>query len=573
MNILGMSYMYHDSAACLVRDGQVVAAADEERFLRIKHSIDFPTRSIGYCLEEGGIGIDKLDAVVFYEKPYLKFERILKTHLMTFPSSLKSFRAFLPMWLNYKLCVPDIIREQTGYRGKIYFTDHHYAHAASAFLPSPFERAIIVTMDGTGEWSTLAVGVGEGTKIRLDRDIRFPHSLGLLYSAVTAHLGFKVNGGEGKVMGLAAYGKPRFREEFKRIFRLAEDGSFRLNLDYFSFHYDLVMTNRRFAELLCPPRAPESALLPEHQDLAATLQAVIEEAIIKIVLNAQKAYGGDTLCLAGGVALNCVANGLILERTPIRRIFVQPGAGDDGGSLGSALYLYTQLFGGKERWRMRTAYLGPSFSDEEVEAVLRSRGASYKKLSEPELLERTAELLSQGKMIGWLQGRMEFGPRALGNRSILADPRDPKMKDALNDRVKHRESFRPFAPAVCEEAAGGYFETRHLSPFMLLSVPVRPEKRALIPAVVHVDGSARLQTVSEPENPLFYGLLKAFERRTGVPVLLNTSFNVRGEPIVCSPQDAYSCFARTELDYLVMNKYLVRKQPPATPAGAPGGAG
>jgi carbamoyltransferase len=537
-----------------------VAAADEERFLRIKHSVDFPVRSIRYCLREGGLSIRDIDAVVFYEKPYLKFERILKTHLMTFPSSLKSFQAFLPMWLDYKLCVPDIIREQTGYTGPVYFTDHHYAHAASAFLPSPFERAIIVTMDGTGEWSTLAVGIGEGTAVRLDKDLRFPHSLGLLYSAVTAHLGFKVNGGEGKVMGLAAYGKPRFRREFDRVVRVAPDGSFRLDLDYFAFHYDLVMTSRRFSDLFGPPRAPEEEIKPEHEDLAASLQAVVEDAIVKIVLEAQRTYGGDALCLAGGVALNCVANGLILERTPIRRIFIQPASGDDGGALGAALYLQTQLFGAKTRWRMRTACLGPSYTDDEVETVLRGRGVRYEKLGEGDLRARVAGLLADGKIVGWFQGRMEFGPRALGSRSILADPRDPKMKDTLNRRVKHREPFRPFAPAVCEESAGEYFRTAHPSPFMLLSVPVREEKRSAIPSVVHVDGSARLQTVAEDENPLFYGLIKAFGERTGVPILLNTSFNVRGEPIVCSPQDAYGCFARTEMDVLVMSRFLARKE-------------
>jgi len=557
--ILGMSYMYHDSAACLLEDGAVKAAAAEERFIRIKHSVDFPTRAIRYCLEQGGLEVSDLDAVVFYEKPYLKFERILKTHLMQFPHSFKSFRAFLPMWLNYKLCVPQIIQEKTGYGGKVYFTDHHHAHAASAFLPSPFERAAILTMDGTGEWSTLAMGVGEGTRVRLDRDIRFPHSLGLLYSAVTAHLGFKVNGGEGKVMGLAAYGRPAFRKQMERVLRLREDGSFRLDMDYFSFHYDLVMTNPRFTELFCPPREPEGEISDEHRDLAASLQAVLEEAVIRLARTAHRRYQTDAVCLAGGVALNCVANGKILSETPFERIYIQPGAGDDGGSLGSALYLHTQLFGGARPSPMRHAYLGPGFDDAGIEALLRSRGASFEKLPEDALCAKTAALLAEGRIVGWFQGRMEFGPRALGNRSILADPRDPAMKPRLNERVKHREGFRPFAPAVLEEEAADWFETAHPSPFMLLSVPVRAERRAQIPSVTHVDGSARLQTVSEAEAPRFHRLLREFKGRTGVPVLLNTSFNLRGEPIVCTPMDAYSCFRRTEMDCLVMNGYLIKR--------------
>ncbi len=560
MNILGLSYMYHDSAACLVQNGDVVAAAAEERFIRIKHSVDFPLRAIRYCLKQGGISVADLDAVVFYEKPYLKFERILKTHLMSFPSSFKSFRAFLPMWLNYKLCVPDIIREQTGYAGKIYFADHHYAHAASAFLPSPFERAIVITMDGTGEWSTLAVGVGEGTRIRLERDVRFPHSLGLLYSAVTAHLGFNVNEGEGKVMGLAAHGKPSFRRQFAEVLRVREDGSFQLNLDAFSFHYGLAMTNRRFADIFFPPRKPESPIRSEHKDLAASLQAAVEDVVLKIVRNSHRVYGIDKLCLAGGVALNCVANGRILRETPIREAFIQPGAGDDGGAMGSALYLYTQLFGGDKRWRMRDAYLGPSFTDEEIESLLLRMNVPYKKLSARMLPARAAKLLAEGNIVGWFQGRMEFGPRALGNRSILADPRDPRMKDVLNRRVKHREPFRPFAPAVCVESSLEYFDAAHESPFMLLSVPVRPDKRRAVPSIVHADGSARLQTVTETSNPLFYRLIKEFGRRTGVPVVLNTSFNLRGEPMVCTPQDAYDCFSRTEMDCLFLNRFLIKKK-------------
>ncbi len=561
MNLLGLSYMYHDSSACLVRDGVVLAAAEEERFIRIKHSIDFPVRAINYCLSEGGTSVNDIDAMVFYEKPFLKFERIMKTHIAMFPHSYKSFRAFLPMWLNYKLCVPQTIRETTGYKGPVYFTDHHYAHAASAFLPSPFERAIILTMDGTGEWSTLAFGVGEGTVIKLEKDLRFPHSLGLLYSAVTAHLGFKVNGGEGKVMGLAAYGRPSvFKERFARLIDVREDGSFRLNMDYFAFHYDLVMTSPKFSALFFPPREAGSEIRPEHEDLAAALQAAVEDIVIKLVRRLCARYGLDTLCIAGGCGLNCVTNGLILEKTPVKKIFIQPAAGDDGCSMGAALYAYTQLFGGKNRWRMENAFLGPSFTDEQVEAVLKQSRVDYEKLTDGEVSPRAAKLLSEGKILGWFQGRMEFGPRALGNRSILADPRIPGMKDILNTRVKHREPFRPFAPAVCAENAAEYFDLRHDSPFMTLSSAVKPEKIRVIPAVTHFDGSARLQTVAERDNPAFHSLIKEFGRITGVPVLLNTSFNVKGEPIVCTPQNAISSFQRTDMDYLVINRFLVGKR-------------
>jgi carbamoyltransferase len=563
MNVLGMSYMYHDSAATLLRDGVVVAAAAEERFIRVKHTVDFPVRALEYVLEEGGIGFDDLDAIVFYEKPYLKFERILTSHLMVWPKSWKSFRHFLPMWLNYKLRVPQIIREKTGYKGKILFTDHHYAHAASAFLPSPFEDAMIMTTDGTGEWSTLALGTGRGTKIQLDQDIRFPHSLGLLYSAVTAHLGFKVNGGEGKVMGLASYGKPRFRAQMDKVLQVRPDGSFQLDMSYFSFHYDLVMTNQRFADLFIPLRAPESEVRSEHEDLAASLQVAIEDCMIKLVNHAYAQYKIPRLCMAGGVALNCVANGRLVRETPIEEIWVQPAAGDDGGALGAALYAYTQLLGGKHRWKMEHAFLGPSYDHEACREALVAHDLAYEEYDEDGMVQRTADLLAQGRIIAWYQGRMEYGPRALGNRSILTDPRPPEMKDILNRRVKRREGFRPFAPAVAVEQMKDYFETEHDSPFMLLAVPVREDKKAVVPAITHVDGTARLQTVSEPSNPLFYKLIRAFEQRTGVPMLLNTSFNVRGEPIVCTPREAVSCFRTTDLDALILGRFVIVKQPEA----------
>lgn len=568
-NILGMSYMYHDSAAALLRDGEVLAAAAEERFIRIKHTVDFPVRAIEYVLEAGDMGINDLDAIVFYEKPFLKFERILKSHLMMFPRSYKSFRHFLPMWLNYKLRVPSIIRERTGYEGKVYFTDHHYAHAASAYLPSPFDRSLVLTTDGMGEWSTVAFGYAEGSRIHLERDIKFPHSLGLLYSSVTAHLGFKVNGGEGKVMGLASYGKPRFREAFRKLIRVRDDGSFQLDMSYFSFHHDLVMTNDKFAALLIPARVPESDIGPEHEDLAATLQAVTEEVIFKIVRTAHARYGIDKLCMAGGVALNCVANGKVLEQTPVTEVHVCPAAGDDGGAVGAALYLYSQMYEGETRWKMRDAYLGPSYGSEAIEATLTEAGVSWQIAEDDDdLAARVGALLADGKIIGWFQGRMEYGPRALGNRSILADPTRADMKDVLNAKVKHREGFRPFAPAILAEHRHAWFEGEHDSPFMLLAMPVREDKRDRVPAITHVDGTARVQTVHAETNPRFYKLIEAFAGHTGVPIVVNTSFNVRGEPIVCTPHDAYSCFARTRMDYLVMDRYIVEK-----PADAHDGRG
>jgi carbamoyltransferase len=551
--------MYHDSSAALLRDGQILAAAAEERFTRIKHTVDFPVRSLQWCLEEGGIGFNDLDAIVFYEKPFLKFERILRSHLRMYPASWKSFRAFLPMWLNHKLQVPQYIRQTTGYKGKIFFSDHHYAHAASAFLPSPFDEALVMTTDGTGEWSTLTMGEGKGTKISLERELRFPHSIGLLYSSITAHLGFKVNGGEGKVMGLASYGQPRYLAALKEIIDVREDGSFRLDLDYFAFHYDLVMTNPRFAAKFFPVRAPESELRSEHEDLAASLQALTEEILIKIVRTAHKRYGHKSLCMAGGVALNCVANGKILENTPIEKIFVQPAAGDDGGSLGAALYAYTALFGGTKRWPMEHAYLGNRWSDAEIEAALHARAATFERVEDDVLFDRVAGWIADGKIVGWCQGAMEFGPRALGNRSILADPRPEGMKDHVNARVKHREFFRPFAPAILAERCAEFFKLDQPSPFMLLACDVLEDKRSVVPAITHVDGTARVQTVTPTSNDRFYALIQAFERRTGVPILLNTSFNVRGEPIVCTPDDAWRCFAGTELDHLVLGNYVVSK--------------
>lgn len=560
MNILGLSYMYHDSSACLVYKGEVVAAAAEERFNREKHSIDFPHHAIRFCLQQLHLSVNELDAIVFYEKPLQKFERILKTYLVTYPFSYQSFRQFLPFWLKYKLFIPQIIRQELDYRGKIYFADHHYAHAASAFYPSPFERAAILTVDGTGEWTTLSCGMGEGDKIVLNKEIRFPHSLGLLYSAVTAHLGFKVNGGEGKVMALAAYGEPVYYDEFKKIIKMKEDGSFMLDMSYFSFHYELVMTSKKFTRTFGKPRIMGAPLIKRDYDLAATLQRVTENILITIARNLYSQTGQKRLCMAGGVALNCVVNHKILENTEFEDIFLQPAAGDDGGSLGSALYVYMTLSKQKKRWCMKDVYLGPSFSNEEIRNFLNERKVCYREFDNKKELHRfIAQELFNNKVIGYFHGRMEFGPRALGARSILANPSNPNMKVIVNKKVKHREPFRPFAPAVLFEFKDEYFELLTDSPFMLLAARVKEEKKHLIPAVIHVDGLSRIQTVKRENSPDFYELIEEFHKISGIPMVLNTSFNDKGEPIVCSPFDAYLCFINTQMDYLVLENFLISR--------------
>lgn len=550
--------MYHDSAACLVRDGAVAAAAEEERFSRLRHCLDFPSRAVEWCLADAGLSSSSLDAVAFYEKPYLKFERVLRTHLAVWPRSWPSFRRFLPIWLKHKLPVAQTIRARLGRDVPVFFVDHHAAHAASAFLPSPFERAMIVTIDGTGEWSTLCRGSGEGKNFELSEDVRFPHSYGLLYSAVTAHLGFEVNGGEGSVMGLAAHGRPDLLERLRRVVDVRDDGSLRLDLDFFSFHHDLVMTNERFAGLLGPARTPGAAVSDAHKALAASLQALLEDGVQRLVRDLHARTGLTDLCLAGGVALNCAMNASLLERTPVKRIFVQPAAGDSGAALGAALYAHVRE-GGDRNWRMDHAFLGPSYGDDAIESVLRAAGARYRRLAPDELVEEVSRRLADGRVVGWFQGRLEWGPRALGHRSILADPRDQGMRERVNSKVKRRESFRPFAPAVPWEDADRWFEHPHESPYMALALPVRPERRAEIPSVVHADGTARVQTVRREIDPLFHALLRAFGRRTGVPALLNTSFNGRREPIVCTPEDAWACHRRCGLDALAIGPFLAEK--------------
>jgi carbamoyltransferase len=517
-------------------------------------------------LDEAGIGPGDLDAVGFYDKPLLKFERMLSTYVATFPRSFNSFRKAIPLWLHEKLWMPSLIRKHLRpYKGPILFAEHHMSHAASAFLVSPYDEAAILTVDGVGEWATASFGVGRGTDITLFKEIRFPHSLGLLYSAFTYYLGFKVNSAEYKVMGLAPYGKPvHFDRIMRDMVHLNDDGSFKLNMDYFSYDYGLTMTNGGFSEFFGgPPRKPESWMTEREFDIAASVQKVCEEVVLRMARHIHRETGLTRLCMAGGVALNCVANGRVIRETPMKELFVQPAAGDAGGAVGVAHYLYNTLEK-KPRGRAWThAYLGPDYSDHEIARYLEAHAIPHRRRPRAELLAETARLLSAGNVIGWFQGRMEFGPRALGGRSILADPRDPKMRDTLNMKIKFREGFRPFAPSVLEDKAAEWFDIDCESPYMLLVAQVREGKR-VIPSVTHVDGSARLQTVSREQNPLYYDLIAEFEKVTGVPVVINTSFNVRGEPIVCTPHDAYLCFMRTNMDHLVLGPFLLDKkeQPP-----------
>jgi len=565
-HVLGISCFYHDAAAALLRDGEIVAACQEERLSRKKHDADFPARAVRYVLREGGVAPEQLDAVGFYDKPLLKFERMLSTYVATFPRSFGSFRKAIPVWLHEKLWVPSIIRrELKPYRGPILFAEHHMSHAASCFLPSPFAEAAILTVDGVGEWATASFGVGRGTDITLFKEIRFPHSLGLLYSAFTYYLGFKVNSAEYKVMGLAPYGKPvHYDRIMKEMVHLNEDGSFKLDMRYFSYDHGLTMTDGAFDEFFGgPPRKPESWMNEREFDIAASVQKVCEEVVLKMVRYIHRETGLTDLCMAGGVALNCVANGRVIRETPIKRLFVQPAAGDAGGAVGVAHYVHNTLHK-RPRGRAWThAYLGPAFSDAEIARYLDGAGAKYQTLGDRELVETAARLLAGGGVVGWFQGRMEFGPRALGGRSILADPRDPKMRDTLNMKIKFREGFRPFAPSVLADRASEWFDIDCDSPYMLLVAPVREGKR-VIPSVTHVDNSARLQTVSREESPLYYDLIAEFGRLTGVPVVINTSFNVRGEPIVCTPHDAYLCFRRTNMDHLVLGHHVLDRedQPP-----------
>jgi carbamoyltransferase len=560
VNVLGISCFYHDAAAALLRDGQLVAAAQEERFTRRRHDPDLPRQAVAYCLREAGIGIEDVDYVAFYDKPFLKFERILLTYLATFPRSLPSFSKAIPVWLKEKLWIPGLIARELGYRGEVLFAEHHQSHAAAAFLPSPYEEAAILTVDGVGEWATSTQAVGRGTGIEMIREIRFPHSLGLLYSAFTYYLGFKVNSAEYKVMGAAPYGEPKHYDRIlEELVDLREDGSFRLDMRYFAYDYGLTMTNDRFAALFGHPRRePEAPIEQFHWDCAASIQKVTEEILLRMVRDLHSRTGMRNLVMAGGVALNCVANGRIVREGPFEQLWVQPAAGDAGSALGAALLVQNTVLGEPRRFRMDHAFWGPSWSDDEIRHWLDERGIPYRALARDEMLRETARQLDQEQaVVGWMQGRMEWGPRSLGMRSILADPRNRENWRRVNLKIKFRESFRPFAPAVLADRAGEWFELDRESPYMLLVCQVRPGRE--IPAVTHVDGSARVQTVTRETAPAFYDLIAEFERRTGCPVLVNTSFNVRGEPIVCSPEHAYRCFMRTDMDVLVLGNHLLLK--------------
>ncbi|MFQ5505450.1 MAG: carbamoyltransferase [Planctomycetota bacterium] len=561
MNILGISAFYHDSAAALLVDGELKAAVHEERFTRIRHDAALPKNAVKYCLDFAGLTIDDIDYVVFYDKPFVKFERILMTYIATFPRSLASFTKSLPVWLKEKLWIPSAIHRELGFNGEVLFTEHHQSHAASAFLPSPFEEAAILTCDGVGEWATTTQGIGKGEHVELIKEVRFPHSLGLLYSAFTYYLGFKVNSAEYKVMGAAPYGEPKYAQKIlDELVDLREDGSFKLNMKYFSYDYGLKMTNNSFAELFGHPvRQGESEMEQFHWDMTASIQKVTETAMLRIVNDLHARTGLKNLCMAGGVALNCVSNGRIIREGPFEDLWVQPAAGDAGGALGAALFVHNTILGNPRVTRMEHCYWGPEFSDEEIRSFLDERGAPYETLSRDDMIRETARQLDEEQaIIGWFQGRTEWGPRSLGARSILADARNEDNWKRVNLKIKFRESFRPFAPAVLNEKASEWFDIDRESPYMLLVCQVREGKH--IPAVTHVDGSARLQTVTREPHPEFYDLISEFDERTGCPVLINTSFNVRGEPIVLSPEDAYLCFMRTNMDVLVLGNQILHKE-------------
>ena len=561
MNILGISCFYHDAAAALLRNGQLVAAAHEERFTRKRHDPDLPQHAIDYCLEAAGLEIGDVDHLVFYDKPFIKFERILLTYLATFPRSLPSFTKAMPVWLREKLWVPQQLHKKLGYDGEVLFAEHHQSHAASAFLPSPFEEAAILTLDGVGEWATATQGVGRGNSFEILREIRFPHSLGLLYSAFTYYLGFKVNSAEYKVMGAAPYGRPKYYDLIlKELVDLREDGSFKLDMKYFAYDYGLTMTNARFARLFGHPvRQGESKMEDFHWDMAASVQKVTEEVVLRMARDIHAKTGMKNLCMAGGVALNCVANGRVIREGPFENLWVQPAAGDAGGALGAALFAHNVVLGNPRTFRMEHAFWGPEFSEAEIQRFLDERKLPHRKLSRDEMIRETARHLDEKQaVVGWFQGRLEWGPRSLGARSILADARNEANWKRVNLKIKFRESFRPFAPAVLEEKCSEWFDLDRESPYMLLVCQVRPDRK--IPAVTHVDGSARVQTVRRDQHAEFYDLIAEFDRRTGCPVLINTSFNVRGEPIVCTPEDAYLCFMRTHMDLLVLGNFLLEKK-------------
>jgi carbamoyltransferase len=596
MRILGISAFYHDSAAALIKDGQIIAAAQEERFTRKKHDPAFPKNAIEYCLDQAAIDMKDVDYVAFYDKPFLKFERLLETYLAFAPRGFKSFKMAIPVWLKEKLFQKDFLRKEFkkydpdfDWMNKLLFAEHHQSHAASAFYPSPFEEAVVLTMDGVGEWATTSVAIGRNNKLEMVKEIHFPHSLGLLYSAFTYYTGFRVNSGEYKVMGLAPYGEPIFKDIIlDKLIDVKEDGSFRMDMSYFNYATGLTMTNQKFADLFGKPvRNPDEDDLEQfHMDIASSIQAVTEEIVLRLIRSLRKEYGIDNLCMAGGVALNCVANGEILRDGAFKNVWVQPAAGDAGGALGAALNAFYYHKGQprqidpEKRDAMQGSYLGPVYDQKDIETRLTNAGAVFEILSDEETIQRTADAMASERAIGWMQGRMEFGPRALGGRSIIADPRSPKMQKTLNLKVKYRESFRPFAPSVLSEDVSQWFDHHQDSPYMLMVADVAKNKqiemnadekalfgieklniaRSEIPAVTHVDYSARIQTIHSDTNPRFHAVVSAFKERTGCPVSVNTSFNVRGEPIVCTPEDAFRCFMGTELDNLVIGNCFLKKE-------------
>jgi carbamoyltransferase len=594
MYILGISAFYHDSAACLIKDGEIIAAVQEERFTRIKHDAGFPHHAILYCLKEAAIFAGQIDNVVFYEKPFVKFERLLETYLAFAPKGFTSFAKAMPLWIKNKLFQKSVLIKELKYTlsedvdwvERLLFSEHHLSHAASAYYPSPFDSAAVLTLDGVGEWTTTSLAIGKGKDLKVVKEIHFPHSLGLLYSSFTYYTGFKVNSGEYKVMGLAPYGEPRYADLIREeLITVAEDGSFQLNMSYFDYATGLKMTNKKFNALFGgPPRTSEKELTQKEMDLAASVQKVIEDILLKLARGIIKETGERNLCLAGGVALNCVANGILLRENIFENIWIQPAAGDAGGALGAALstwYLHhnKERNTSKERDAMKGAFLGPVFTETEIETELTECGATFKKLSEDELIDIVSTALADEKAVGWMQGRMEFGPRALGGRSIIADPRSPIMQKQLNLKVKYRESFRPFAPSVLREDVSEWFEHDADSPYMLLVANVKEDKRvemsedevalfgidklnvprSSVPAITHVNYSARIQTVHADTNPLYHAVISKFKEKTGCPIVVNTSFNVRGEPIVCTPTDAFNCFMGTELDVLVIGGFLMHK--------------
>ncbi len=591
MNILGISAYYHDSAACLVQDGQIIAAAQEERFTRIKHDFNFPSQAIEYCLSAGNLSAADLDYVAFYDKPFIKFERLLESYLSYAPKGIRSFIKAMPVWLKQKLWTKEVLKKDLDYDGEIIFPAHHESHAASAFFPSPFQQAAFLTIDGVGEWNTTTFGVGQNNELSIRGEMNFSHSLGLLYSAFTYYTGFRVNSGEYKLMGLAPYGEPKYVDLiFDELLDLKEDGSFKMNMKYFNYCVGLTMTNKKFDRLFGqPPRKPETEITQFYMDIARSIQEVTEEIMLRMARFVHQHTQQKNLCLAGGCALNCVANGRILREGPFDNIWIQPAAGDAGGAIGAALFTWYQFLNNPRQSdevkdQQQASYLGPEFADEEIENFLNTKKAPFQKLPKNEIAAKVAQLINQENVIGWFQGRMEFGPRALGHRSILGDARSSDMQRVMNLKIKFRESFRPFAPTVLAEHVSDYFEIDRQSPYMLLVAPVAKDKRrdshpnhgtaigldklkvhrSDVPAITHVDYSARIQTVNREDNGLYYDLIKSFHELTGCPLIINTSFNVRGEPIVCTPEEAYTCFMRTDMDYLILSSYLLdKKEQPA----------